>query len=56
MSLQCAGHAKSLLLNVAVGHNDIAQTIPPETAGKEAVGLSIAFTKTAKNKESKQAK
>lgn len=56
LSLQCAGHAKSLLLNVAVGHNDIAQTIPPETAGKEAVGLSTALTKAAKNKESKQAK
>lgn len=56
LSLQCAGHAKSLLFNAAVGHNDIAQTIPPEAAGKEAVGLSIALTKTAKNKESKQAK
>lgn len=45
------------MLNVAVGHNDMAQTIPPEAAGNEAVGLSTALARATMDnkKESKVA-
>ena len=45
------------MLNDAVGHNDMAQTMPPEATGNEAVGLSTALARATMDnkKESKVA-